>query len=111
MRAFETKALWDSENHEWYEEYFIDGEQVSAEDYFEEMEFETFEDDELCDGDCDNCEGYCEEDDEEPECDCPECTVLKYTEKILDVHGCPCCIERILKEFMGTVIDHIVIED
>lgn len=48
---------------------------------------------------------------EEDECDCPECTVLKFTEKILESCGRPECIENILKEFLGTIIDHIVVED
>ena len=106
MRAFETTSLWDTEKKKWYEEYFIDGKQVSADDYFEEMEFETFEGNE-CDGDCEKCSEY----EEENSCDCLDCTVERYKDMILNTNGCPCCVEDILKDFVCTIAEKLGVFD
>jgi hypothetical protein len=44
MRTFETTSMFDFENQEWVELYYIDGEEVDCETYFEEMEYEVYGD-------------------------------------------------------------------
>jgi hypothetical protein len=46
MRVFETESMYDKESSEWVETYLIDGHEVEAEEYFEEMENESSEDEE-----------------------------------------------------------------
>jgi hypothetical protein len=69
------------------------------------LEYNEYDLDELYD-DCDSCCG-CEDDDEEFECDCLDCTVERYKNMILKTLGCPNCIEEILKDFVCNIVDHL----
>jgi hypothetical protein len=100
------------------ENYFINGEQVSEEEYdavIEEFDgIEDFDDEvETCECEIECC-ADCEYN-ETGECDCPECTVEKYIEIIQDIikntGGCGGCIGNALRDFMFDIVDHIVIED
>jgi len=92
------------------ENYFINGEQVSEEEYDAVIKEFDGVDDEVETCECDECCADCEYN-ETGECDCPECTILKYVQAIQEMTGgCPGCIEEQLRFFMGDIIDHIVIE-
>ena len=56
MRVFATQAMWDAKEGKWYEEYSVDQESVTQEEYFRELETEQ-----------------CLEDEEETFCKCCEC--------------------------------------
>jgi len=79
------------------EKYFIDGEEVSEEEYDDMLdEF----DDEFDDEDEVDC------------CDCYECTINRYVEQIQEITGgCSGCIREALEDFADEIIEHIVIED
>ena len=86
------------------ENYFINGEQVSEEEY--DAVIEEFEGEEDFENEVDTCE--CENDD----CDCLECTLDYFVEQIQEINGgCPGCIREVLESFLDTIVDHIVIED
>jgi len=71
MRIFQTQSMWDAKEGRWYEVFSVDGEQVSGEEYFRELEVEQcLEDDEIdeyCN--CCNCE---QEDCKDFNCTCRE---------------------------------------
>lgn len=80
MRTFKTESMWDKENGEWIEVYFINDQEVDQDKYFEELENEEyFEDEEITEEntcDCDECCEQCEEnqdDDNNNLCFCNEC--------------------------------------
>ena len=103
MRVFQTQAMWDAKEGRWYEVFSVDGEQVSGEEYFRELETEQcLEDDEIdeleetsycmcCEcpdnEDCKDFECTCckNEDLEEDyidndlviQCDCPDCVAMR----------------------------------
>jgi len=100
--------------------YYINSEECSEEDYDDMLD----QLDEINIGDevCDEVETYeCEieccadcEYNETGECDCPECTIEKYIERILELGGsdmCPGCLREALTDFMYEVVDHIVVEN
>ena len=61
------------------------------------VDFDEYDEDEEC---------------EENECDCIECTLDKYVEQIQEINGgCPHCIRLVLEDFLGCIVDHIVVED
>jgi hypothetical protein len=52
-----------------------------------------------------------QEDEIENECDCPECTLDRYSQLLSEITGGCCgCIREVLEYFMCEIIDHIVIE-
>jgi hypothetical protein len=51
------------------------------------------------------------EDLEENNCDCIECILDFYRDRILEVAPCPECTREVLAEFLCCVIDHVVVED
>ena len=103
MRIFQTQAMWDAKEGRWYEVFSVDGEQVSGEEYFRELETEQcLEDDEIdeleetsycmcCEcpdnEDCKDFECTCSENKEIEEnyidndlviqCDCPDCVAMR----------------------------------
>jgi hypothetical protein len=112
MKVFSTESMWDNESQQFVEYYYIDGKEVSLDEYDEAMQNEVTEDeDDFCDGNCENCDSCEDEDDEESDCDCIDSTIHKYTQMILDTKGCPNCIEEILKDFICTIADHLEIDD
>lgn len=134
MRVFETESIWDAENQEWQEVYYVNGIVKTLEEYSEEVNKEVnpeeYEDDEMEEDDevdnyeedvfdiegCKGCEAYQEclekyeesfEDKEEFECDCIDCTLDRYVAKIQEINGgCPHCIREVLSEFLVVVVDH-----
>lgn len=103
MKLFSNESLYNVKTDQWEERYFIDGQEVDEDLYFFEIERER-------DLEIQKLEEAIELD--ENECDCPECTILKYVERIQEISDiCPCCLEEILTDFMFDIIDHIVIED
>jgi hypothetical protein len=97
--------------------YFIDGEEVTPEDYTElligcieanENEYEGFEECEECDGECENCEYFEDEDDEEDvdfeddyddDVDDPEFEqICDWAETILDGDLCENCVYQLVQD-------------
>lgn len=103
MKLFQSQALYNAKTNEWEEIFWIDGNIVDSDLYFFEMDKER----EL------EIEKLTEEENEiDNECDCPECTLDRYTEIIQEITGgCPGCIREVLENFMMDIVDHIVIED
>lgn len=93
MRVFETQSMFDRENDEWVETYLIDNVEVEAEDYFEEMENETFD----------------EEDDEDC-CECLDCITDKYVDMLQEA-CCPDCTKQILISFLSEVLNKIEFDE
>lgn len=85
MRIFETTSMFDFENQEWVEIYHIDGEEVDAETYFEEMEYEV-------DGD--------DNEDEKPTIDE---IINEYVCLLYEVAPCPDCMKKALEMFYDEV--------
>jgi len=113
MKLVETLYFDDEDGKYIASKYFINGDQVDEEDYEEFLNGLDFEDDEeeICG--CDECCADCEYN-ETGECDCPECTIEKYIERILELGGsdmCVGCLREALTDFMYDIVDHIVIED
>jgi len=132
MRIFQTQSMWDAKEGRWYEVFSVDGEQVSGEEYFRELETEQcLEDDEVeseeeyckccnCENKCDNFECTCQLDDEEVEyineyecednelkeqCECPICKAEQEV-KELDCF-CEECSEDYMKEFINECLEHV----
>lgn len=91
MRLFETESIYNKENQTWEEVYYIDGEEVDAETYFDEQELEALE----------------SEEDEDEGCggDCVECLLDEYIERLQAAMPCPHCMRQVLVDFMLEVID------
>jgi len=72
-------------------------------------EFESDDDFEDCNGNCDGCCGCDDdfEDEEEDFYECLDCTIERYTKMILKTDGCENCIEDILKDFVCTIFEKI----
>ena len=62
MRLFETKSIWDAEFQKWQEVYFINNEHVEDEVFFKEMETEERMVVDECCCECDDKEGFSDED-------------------------------------------------
>jgi len=91
MRVFSTDSVWDVEEQQWYEAFFVNKEEVTSEEYFRELETEQcLENDEVedeqeyckcCSCDAEDCESFectCDvneelEDDNCEPCQCVEC--------------------------------------
>jgi hypothetical protein len=117
MRAFETTSMYDKENEEWMEIYHIDGEEVDAEEYFEEMENEKFDEEEC------NCEDCCEVDES---IEAENALIDECMEFVFDTDSCiNCKIAKIIelaykfkdigftdaKEYMRSCIDDLDVDD
>lgn len=64
MRTFNNESVWDKENQEWVELYYIDGQEVDADTYCEQLEVEEVAtEDENCEDSCqcECCEYNCNE--------------------------------------------------
>ncbi len=113
MKLTETLYFDDEDGKYIASKYFIDGDQVSEEDYEDFLDSLDFEDEiETCECESDCC-ADCEYN-ETGECDCPECTIEKYIERILEIGGsnmCVGCLREALTDFMFEVVDHIVVEN
>ena len=125
MRIFQTQSMWDTKEGRWYEVFSVDGEQVSGEEYFRELETEQcLEDDEIESEEeyckCDDFECTCQLDDEEVEyineyecedneleeqCECPICQAEQEV-KELDCY-CEECSEDYMKEFINECLEHV----
>jgi len=133
MRIFQTQSMWDAKEGRWYEVFSVDGEQVSGEEYFRELETEQcLEDDEIdelegycqccnCEDKCDEFECTCQLEDEEVEyidenyecedneleeqCECPICQAEQEV-KELDCF-CEECSEDYIKEFIDECLEHV----
>lgn len=103
MKLFQTETIYDAKTDEWVEKYWVNGQEVDADLYFFEIERER-------DLEIQKLE---EQEDEMDElCDCPECTLDRYTGILSEMTGgCSGCIREVLQDFMMDVVDHIVIED
>ena len=129
MRIFQTQSMWDAKEGRWYEVFSVDGEQVSGEEYFRELEVEQCLEDDEIDGvdetsycmcceckdneDCEDFECTCCKNEEIEEdyinndlviqCDCLECREEKFISMahdfILNSNGCPDCILECLVDF------------
>jgi len=105
MRVFQTQAMWDKVEQQWYEVFSVDGEQCSGEEYFRELETEQcLENDEFEDMEeteeycmCCNCENKCDDfectcqleeldecengnmmdDNNYVPCQCPDCVAMR----------------------------------
>jgi len=121
MRAFKNESIYDKESGKWSEVYYIDGNEVELEEYFQGIEDEendigSSELGELCEcckcEDSDTCDDYectCDngdnrEDDLE-DCQCNECRKERFyhlltdtLNHIVEADGCPNCI-------LGTLLD------
>jgi hypothetical protein len=99
------KFYYDNETHELVaQRYFINGEEVSAED-FEDVSGDQVEilDEEAdidfeCEGNCDQCE-FGEEDETISD------IIEDYKDMIIATEGCESCIQRILEEFFEEIVN------
>lgn len=127
MRTFNNESVWDKENQEWVEIYYIDGQEVDVDTYTEQLAVEELaaEDEDIIDENCkccncpdnedcvdfkctcgcDNNEYYYENEDEE--CMCDECRKERFyhlladtVNNISEVEGCPDCTMGILMGFI-----------
>lgn len=97
--------------------YLVDGEPITEEEYdslmetLDEININNICEDEVCEFgefECDECKFN----DEVDQCDCPDCTLDRYSQILSEMTGgCIGCIRDVLESFLSTVIDHIVIED
>lgn len=104
MRLFECNSIYDANQRQYIEEFFIDGEEVLCDEYFEQLELEKeIENEKLkerkCDCECCNCE--------------EEITIGDLIDYYaLELQGgcnCPVCTRDILNEFVCDILN--VIED
>lgn len=126
MRLFQSESIFNVKTDEWEDRYWIEGKIVDGDLYFFELERErhleieklkeaiTEQNDGCgCDGNCEECSLH--EDDEEDQedfCDCPECTILRYSQEIQEITGgCHGCIEECLTRFFIDIVEHILIEN
>lgn len=124
MRVFKCESIWDKENQEWTEVYYIDGRPVDVGTYTEQLEVEELATEDDCDDmvesnlckcckcdENDNCNDYectCKDIVEEDElCFCDECRKERFYHLltdtlncILEAEGCPECILELLLEFI-----------
>ncbi len=106
MRLFETKSIYNPVDKCWNELFFIDGEKVDEETYYNDIEIEQeyYSDDEDYDNKIDCCQ--CE-------CCCNEKKTIgklidKYTLEMLETNLCPCCISKSLENFYNEVVNSIL---
>jgi len=101
MREFTNKSLWDNDNQDWCEFYYIDNQEVDFPIFSEQLKVEelaTEDDFNVCDecSQCVGCDEHCgrgnhdeeyvndcedEELEQENDCDCPECNKNMYLAK------------------------------
>ena len=123
MREFTNKSLWDNDNQDWCEFYYIDNQEVDFNTYSEQLRVEelaTEDDNNVCDEckDCIGCDEHCgrgnheqeyvddcEDEDLESECDCPICQVEQDV-KQLDCY-CPECVSDYQKDFIDECLEVI----
>jgi len=131
MRIFQTQSMWDAKEGRWYEVFSVDGEQVSGEEYFRELETEQcLEDDEIDESevnsycmcceckdneDCPDFECTCCKNEEIEEdyidndlviqCDCPDCVAMR--EEIESDDECD-CLECREEKFISMAHDFIM---
>lgn len=96
MRVFKTESIWDEENQDWESVHFIDGKEVNLDKLNEEMNYEVNPEERLQEDECDD-----------EECDCIDCTLDRYVARIQEINGgCPCCIKEVLADFLVCVVEH-----
>jgi len=130
MRIFQTQSMWDAKEGRWYEVFSVDGEQVSGEEYFRELETEQcLEDDEVdeycdcCNCDVEDCKDFsctcgendcdCEvengnvDDDTVFECDCPDCVEQRRIDALEYEEFCTCdyCTEEREQDVISEFLD------
>lgn len=106
MKLFQTELIYNARTDEWEEKFWVDGQLVDEDLYFFEIERER-------DLEIKKLEEQEDEVDEEF-CDCPECTLDRYVDRILELSDgeiCIGCLRQALTDFMFDVVDHIVYED
>jgi hypothetical protein len=99
MRIFTNESIWDAENQEWCEVYFIDGQRVSVDEYNEQLEVEeSVADENLEVNDCEN-------EVSEEVCECTICTAEREIESL----ECCCneCVEDHMKDFIDECLERV----
>lgn len=99
MRTFNNKSVWDAENQEWVEIYYIDGQEVDVDTFAEQAEIEELATEDDCNvcNECANCVGcdehcgrgnhddeYTEDEEDGEMCFCPECQQEREQELITE---------------------------
>lgn len=104
MRLFESEAIFNVEAGIWEESYFIDGEEVEFEEYFEQQELEVeLENEKLreekCCCECCDC------------CEFEEITIGElidtYVERFEEGCNCSVCVRDLLTELICDILEWI----
>jgi hypothetical protein len=115
MREFTNKSLWDKENQEWVDLFYIDGQECNHETYCEQLEIEelaTEDESNVCEecSQCEGCDEHCgrgnhDEVVEENECDCPICEAERYVQE----QECFCenCNRDLEKDLLDECFEYI----
>lgn len=90
MNIFSTESMYDAKNGEWIETYYMNGEEISFEQYCDEQEQEAIK----------------TVDEEDCNCECIDCITERYI-GILQETSCPECISEILYDYLGEVLNRI----
>ena len=105
MRLFTSESLFNIKTGHWEERFWIDGIITDGDEYF-------FQQDREKQLEADKLLKECEFEEDDDCCDCLECTLDYFVERIQET-GCECegCIRQVLVEFLCEIVDHIVVED
>lgn len=100
MNLFENKSLYDAKLKNWVEFFYVNGQEISSDEYFELLDLEKEIADEKvhdCDCCCDSCECEYETIDE---------LLDEYTEMICDTGlCCPHCVKEVLTELVAEILE------
>lgn len=111
MRTFNNESVWDKENQEWVEIYYIDGQEVSVDTYTEQLEVEELATEDVIDENCECCNCPDNSDCVDFECTCGE-VVEDETECVFETE-CYCeeCNEEREQELINECLDVVFDSD
>lgn len=86
MKIFKTESIFNNENDEWEEHYFVDDEEVCMDDYYKLMDLEMEDDDYDCERE------YSDSDIEIMK------LLYHYTHSVIDASPCEECVFDLIQE-------------
>ena len=91
MNLFENKSLYDAKLKNWVEFFFVNGQEVNSDEYFDLLDLETQIEDEKVEDNC-NCEVCIDE------------MLDEYVARLEEV-CCPECMKEILHELVAEILE------